>query len=40
MANDASHMFPKFRQEISKLDSLRNEDFWKTFTELAILRYD
>ena len=39
-ANDASHMLPKFREEIDKLDQVRGEDFWSVFPELAQLRYD
>lgn len=33
-ANDASHLLPRFREEIKKLDTIRNEDFWKVFPEL------
>ena len=39
-AKDASRMLPKFREEISKLDRIRGEDFWDTFPELAPLKYD
>jgi radical SAM protein with 4Fe4S-binding SPASM domain len=39
-ANNASHMLPKFREEIAKLDQVRGEDFWSVFPELAQLRYD
>jgi hypothetical protein len=33
-AQDASHLLPRFREEIKKLDTIRNENFWKTFPEL------
>jgi MoaA/NifB/PqqE/SkfB family radical SAM enzyme len=33
-ANDASHLLPRFREEIEKLDILRKENFWKVFPEL------
>jgi organic radical activating enzyme len=33
-ANDASHLLPRFREEIKKLDTIRNENFWKVFPEL------
>jgi organic radical activating enzyme len=39
-ANDASNLLPRFREEIAKLDQIRNEDFWQTFPELSALRYD
>lgn len=31
---DASHLLPKFKQEVEKLDQVRNENFWKVFPEL------
>jgi sulfatase maturation enzyme AslB (radical SAM superfamily) len=31
---DASHLLPRFKKEIQKLDQIRNENFWKTFPEL------
>ena len=34
MATDASHLMPRFREEVAKLDKIRNEDFWKVFPEL------
>jgi len=34
MANDASDLLPRFRQEIALLDSARNENFWTVFPEL------
>jgi radical SAM protein with 4Fe4S-binding SPASM domain len=33
-AQDASHLMPRFREEIKKLDDVRNENFWKVFPEL------
>jgi radical SAM protein with 4Fe4S-binding SPASM domain len=33
-AQDASHLLPRFREEIAKLDTIRNENFWKVFPEL------
>lgn len=39
-AHDASDLLPRFREEIAKLDNVRNEDFWKVFTELAALNND
>jgi radical SAM protein with 4Fe4S-binding SPASM domain len=33
-AQDASHLMPRFREEIKKLDEVRNENFWKVFPEL------
>jgi hypothetical protein len=37
-AKDNSHEWDTFNIEISKLDKLRNENFWDTFTELGTLR--
>jgi radical SAM protein with 4Fe4S-binding SPASM domain len=37
-AKDASDKLPKFREEISKLDQVRNENFWDTFPELVVLK--
>jgi radical SAM protein with 4Fe4S-binding SPASM domain len=37
-AKDASDKLPKFREEISKLDQVRNENFWDTFPELIVLK--
>jgi len=37
-ANDRSDVFPRFREEIKKLDDIRNENFWTTFPELLTLR--
>ena len=34
LANDRSDQLPRFREEIKKLDDIRNENFWKTFPEL------
>ena len=34
---DNSHLFPKFQEEIKKLDAIRNENFWETFPELKVL---
>ena len=33
-ANDRSDLLPRFRDEVKKLDDIRNENFWKTFPEL------
>lgn len=33
-ANDRSDLLPRFREEVNKLDSIRHENFWKTFPEL------
>jgi len=33
-AQDASHLLPRFREEIKKLDDVRDENFWKVFPEL------
>jgi radical SAM protein with 4Fe4S-binding SPASM domain len=33
-AQDASYLLPRFRKEITKLDNVRNENFWKVFPEL------
>jgi hypothetical protein len=33
-ANDHSELLPKFREEVKKLDNVRNENFWKVFPEL------
>jgi len=33
-AQDASHLLPRFIEEINKLDAIRNENFWKVFPEL------
>lgn len=33
-ANDRSDLLPKFREEVKKLDNIRNENFWNTFPEL------
>jgi radical SAM protein with 4Fe4S-binding SPASM domain len=37
-ANDRSDLLPKFREEVKKLDNVRNENFWDTFSELLILK--
>ena len=37
-AKDASDKLPKFREEIAKLDQVRNENFWDTFPELIVLK--
>jgi radical SAM protein with 4Fe4S-binding SPASM domain len=34
---DNNHLFPRFQEEIKKLDSIRNENFWETFPELSVL---
>lgn len=33
-ANDKSDLLHRFREEVCKLDNIRNENFWKTFPEL------
>lgn len=38
MAQDSSNLFPRFKEEIRKLDQIRNENFWDTFPELAVLK--
>jgi len=38
MADDKSHHWSKFKQEIESLDNLRGENFWATFPELASLK--
>jgi radical SAM protein with 4Fe4S-binding SPASM domain len=35
---DQSHLWPRFVEECAKLDSVRREDFWTTFPELANLK--
>ena len=37
-ANDRNDLWPRFVEEIDKLDKLRNEDFWATFPEYDRLR--
>jgi hypothetical protein len=37
-AQDLEHLLPRFREEIEKLDNIRNENFWKTFPELLVLK--
>ena len=34
LANDRSDLLPIFRDEVKKLDKIRNENFWKVFPEL------
>ena len=34
LANNSSDQLPRFREEINKLDAIRNENFWTTFPEL------
>ena len=38
MSNNGSHLLPRWREETAKLDAVRNENFWETFTELGVLR--
>lgn len=41
MAEDRSKLWPRFVEETAKLDTIRNENFWSVFTELAELKdYD
>jgi len=35
---DQSHLWPRFVEECAKLDTVRGEDFWTTFPELASLQ--
>jgi hypothetical protein len=35
--NDASGHWPRFVEETAKLDRIRNENFWETFSEFAEL---
>jgi len=35
---DASHLLPRFCQEIDKLDSVRNENYWDTFPEMKAIQ--
>jgi hypothetical protein len=37
-SGDQSHHWPRFVEEIRKLDEIRGEDFWATFPELASLK--
>ena len=37
-AQDNWKLWPKFVEETKKLDNVRNEDFWSTFTELLPIR--
>jgi len=37
-AQDLDHLLPRFREEIEKLDNVRNENFWETFPELLVLK--
>jgi len=37
-ANTADNLLSKFREEIQKLDDVRNENFWNTFPELIDLK--
>ena len=37
-AQDLEHLLPRFREEIEKLDTIRNENFWNTFPELLPLK--
>ncbi len=32
--SDSSHLMGKFKEEVAKLDTIRNENFWKVFPEL------
>ncbi len=38
MGTDRSDQLPRFREEIAKLDAIRNEDFWATFPELSTIK--
>jgi len=37
-ANDASHLIPRFNEEIEKLDRVRNENFYEVFPELKVMQ--
>jgi hypothetical protein len=37
-AQDASHLLSRFNEEITKLDTIRHENFWDTFPELSTLK--
>jgi sulfatase maturation enzyme AslB (radical SAM superfamily) len=37
-ASDRSDLLPKFREEVKKLDNIRNENFWNIFPELHTLQ--
>jgi radical SAM protein with 4Fe4S-binding SPASM domain len=37
-ANDASHLLPRFNEEIAKLDRIRNENFYEVFPELKVMQ--
>ena len=37
-ANNRDDLLPRFREEVVKLDSIRNENFWTTFPELLTLK--
>jgi hypothetical protein len=38
LSKDESHQWPRFVEEIAKLDLVRSEDFWATFPEYTKLR--
>lgn len=38
LANDRNNSLPRFRDEVKKLDDIRNENFWNTFPELLSLK--
>lgn len=38
MSTNNSHLLPRWQEETAKLDQVRNENFWTTFTELGVLR--
>jgi radical SAM protein with 4Fe4S-binding SPASM domain len=37
-SQDQSHLWPRFVEECAKLDQVRGEDFWATFSELSNLK--
>jgi radical SAM protein with 4Fe4S-binding SPASM domain len=37
-ANMRSDLLPRFREEVKKLDDIRNENFWNTFPELIAIK--
>jgi hypothetical protein len=37
-ANNQSKLLDRFREEVKKLDDVRNENFWNTFPELITIK--
>jgi organic radical activating enzyme len=38
MSANNSHLLPRWKEETEKLDRVRDENFWETFTELKVLK--